>query len=607
MSRFWNTLSNIFSFGKKTKKIKSLEEALQVHKDENEKLSKEAKKYKQKNRALEEALQAQKDENENLTNEIKTQKQKIGILERKVKTAHSENENLMKEEEMQKQKIDILGKKVKTERHENKNLALEAEEHKRKIRNFDLISDALKAKPPENSFIREFASLIENDFKKGLCNVEHGSNNAENLRKLDDILKEMKLIASCPKLHSKSIGAIGGGFSSGKSSFINSFLVNSKVTLAEGIKPVTAIPSYVVSDQDSQVNGISFNGGRFPIALDMYEKISHEFMKSFDFNLKEIILYTTVFVPLDNRFFENLCLIDTPGYNPPGSGNTEHDFETARKSIENAEFLIWTVGLDTNGTIPQSDINFLNKLDDFGIKRERHLYIVANKAQMKTADARESILDKFEETLDDNDFQYDGISAYNSREKEQKKKQLSYRKMDLFEFIEKHNKPGRKYDQLKGMLGEVFKDYLSEANRDFDDCEKKRKEVNALILRALQSGHIDIYDNKASVELENGLNNLVHYFQPKVQKDERLKRIEDLRDKFLNCLNSFCEYVSKEHMTEEDNDLLANKEDNEKIIDDKKPVAKVAASKAKKPATDKDAGKKAASKTKPAASSIYNW
>jgi len=146
---------------------------------------------------------------------------------------------------------------------DKENSAKEIEENREKIRNFDLVSDALKAEPVENSFIKEFESLIDNDYSKGLCNNVPGVNDAENLKVMQQILEEMRLIANCPKLHSKDIGAVGGGFSSGKSSFINSFFVGSKVKLAEGIKPVTAIPSYVICDHDSAIHGISFREGFF--------------------------------------------------------------------------------------------------------------------------------------------------------------------------------------------------------------------------------------------------------------------------------------------------------------------------------------------------------
>ena len=444
-----------------------------------------------------------------------------------------------------KEQIRALKESLKSMENENKNLTIEAEELKYKVRNFNLVSEALKAESTENSFIKEFADLIEHDYKKDFCNQERGSNDAENLRELDYILQELKLIANCPDLHSKSIGAIGGGFSSGKSSLINSFFSGDELKLAVGIKPVTAIPSYVINgDSGSMVRGISFKGGNFPIELDVYKKISHDFMKSFDFDLKKIINYITVLTPMDNKYFNNLCLIDTPGYNPPDSGNTKKDSETARKYIENAQFLIWTVGLDANGTIPKSDLDFLKELD-FGNDPNRHLYIVANKAQLKPKEDVEDILDKFEETLDDNDFSYIGISAYNS----QKKEIHAYRKCDLFEFLEAHNKPSRKYPELKQKLYDVFKDYFIEANNDYDSKELKRKEVKKLILTALANGNINAYsDDDASVELESGLNDLLHYFQPKELKEARIKRISNLRDKFMDCLDRFCKDAGIEHI-----------------------------------------------------------
>jgi len=423
---------------------------------------------------------------------------------------------------------------------ETDELKKEADELKNKIQNFNLVKEALDAEPRENNFINEFASLIENNFKKDFCDNRWSSNGAENLRDLDNILKELRLIANCPELHSKSIGAIGGGFSSGKSSLINSFFTGKNVKLAVGTMPVTAIPSYVInSEKDSLVNGISFKGGKFPIALDVYAEISHEFMKFIGLDLNKIINYITVLNPMDSKYFNNLCLIDTPGYDPASSGSMKYDSNTARKYIENAEFLIWTVGLDTNGTIPKSDINFLMDLDVFGINPERHLYVVANKAQLKKQDDIEQILDKFEETLDENDLSYVGISAYNS----QKREIHSFRKCDLFEFLSEHNKPSKKYPELKKRLFDIFKDYFLEANNDYENKEKKRKEVKKLILNALASGNINAYsdDDDASVELESGLNDLVKYFQSKEELDKRINNITILRDKFLECLNNFCE------------------------------------------------------------------
>ena len=54
--------------------------------------------------------------------------------------------------------------------------------------------------------------------------------------------------------------------------------------------------------------------------------------------------------------------IDTPGYNPAGGGHTSHDLQVAKEFLEKASALLWVVSA-TNGTLPQSDIDFLQKLE----------------------------------------------------------------------------------------------------------------------------------------------------------------------------------------------------------------------------------------------------
>jgi GTPase SAR1 family protein len=465
-------------------------------------------------------------------------KESLAVVKNHCESLEQEKSAMEGEKEKARGEILKLENKLESSLAANTTLENEVEEKNVKIKNFDLVSDALKAETIEDGNIFEFENLIKKNFVD-LCDIESNLNDTKPLQKLEYIQKEMQLIANCPALHSKSLGAIGGGFSSGKSSFVNSFLTDSKVRLAEGINPVTAIPSYVICDNVSKINGISYKGGRFDISLDMYKAISHEFLKSFSFNLKEIILYATVLVPMEKEYFGNLCLIDTPGYNAPSSGTAEHDFETAREYIKDAEFLIWMVGLDTNGTIPKSDLDFLDKLD-FGKDAERPLYIVANKAELKTESDIEDILDAFEDCLDDQDLQYSGICAYSSKTQ----KIYASRKMDVKQFLETYNKPSQKYEELTTILHDVFSEYITEIHRDYNEKETKRKEVMSLLLKAFAGGSIGM--DESTSELEDGLNGLVKYFQSKEDLEKRLQRVKNLRESFVNCLNKFCEEMGVE-------------------------------------------------------------
>jgi hypothetical protein len=275
--------------------------------------------------------------------------------------------------EMEKKLIELIKytATVEEEAQKNKQSVVEMgeklSESQNHVKRFGLVSDALKAPPNTNSFVNEFDRLIKIDFKQ-FCDKESAINDVKEIERLEYINKEMHLIANHPQIHSKNMGAIGGGFSSGKSSFINSFITDSNIRLPIGIRPVTAIPSYIICNEKNELYGISYRGGKFEIAPEIYKSLSHEFLKSFSFNLREIILQTVVSCPMKKDYFENICLVDTPGYDSADENISKYDFETALLHIKDTNFLVWVIGLDKTGTIPESDLNFLNELSNLNDK-----------------------------------------------------------------------------------------------------------------------------------------------------------------------------------------------------------------------------------------------
>ena len=402
-----------------------------------------------------------------------------------------------------------------------------------KLRSFDLVGDALKAKPVENKYVQQFENLVWNDFKKFCDTYSHLKlNQMEDLSELDKILKEMKLISNCPELHGRNIGAIGGGFSSGKSSFINSFLSGSQIRLAEGIMPVTAIPSYVVCEKENfGIHGITDKGGRFQISNEMYKSISHKLLKNLNFDLKRLILYTTILCPMKSELFENLCLIDTPGYDPPSAGSTDSDFSVAKNYIKDARFLIWMIGLDANGTIPQSDLKFLQELP-FGQEDGYLLYIVANKAELKKEDDLDDILEDIQDHLDDVDIKCAGICAYSSKQK----KVYASIGQDITSFIKSQNIATRKYIQLIAPLLSVFERYKQAVKKDFSETKEKYAKVHSVLLNVIQNSSME---DDESEDIQSSLREIKSYFKPK-DLDSELQLLSDLEERFTNCINSFC-------------------------------------------------------------------
>ena len=267
-------------------------------------------------------------------------------------------------------------------------------EHDTISQKYKLVSDLLDVKPGENEKFEKFKKLFQKDFMDFANKESSLAEEAFAVQRLQRLEKHLEDIVAFPHTFTKKSIAIGGGFSSGKSEFINSFITQSGIKLPVGIKPVTAIPSFVISSSEVSIKGFSSNGATVDIEPEFYGQLSRNFIGTFNFTLKDIMPYMAVEVPLKEDLFENIYLIDTPGYNPGGEITIE-DRRTAIDFLKDRDALIWMIGLDATGTIPKSDLEFIRD-----IELSVPFYVVLNKADLKPTELK-NILDKVKETLED--------------------------------------------------------------------------------------------------------------------------------------------------------------------------------------------------------------
>ena len=84
------------------------------------------------------------------------------------------------------------------------------------------------------------------------------------------------------QLIGKNIVALGGGFSSGKSSFLNSIL--KQKVLPSSIDPSTSVPTYIVNDESEYVYGINIFNNEVQLDKSNLKSISHGFGEITDEN-----------------------------------------------------------------------------------------------------------------------------------------------------------------------------------------------------------------------------------------------------------------------------------------------------------------------------------
>lgn len=197
------------------------------------------------------------------------------------------------------------------------------------------------------------------------------------------------------RLIGKNIVALGGGFSSGKSSFLNSLL--DKKILPANINPSTSVPAYLVNDEDISVYGINTFNSRVDMELEDVQAISHGFGKVDDDDDEATLghILESIFISSPYQSFKNIALLDTPGYSKAESSDysAKTDEKIARAQLNSSNYILWFVQADA-GTITEEDIAFLNTLN-----KDIPKLIIVNKADKVLEDDLANIVEKIKDVL----------------------------------------------------------------------------------------------------------------------------------------------------------------------------------------------------------------
>ncbi|MCW4153677.1 dynamin family protein [Halomonas sp. 18H] len=409
--------------------------------------------------------------------DIATLEQHCDLLQENLERSGCEIERLDKE----------LRKATAARDRLDQDLVLLSSEHASLEAKHELISRLLGAQPQENTGLIQFGKLLRHDFM-GFANHESSlAEEASALLALQSVEKELELIAGFAGVHDKNVIAVAGGFSSGKSEFVNSFMQDPDFRLAVGLNPVTAIPAYVSGAKETCVQAYSKRGGTVRLSLNEFQALTHDFVRSFKFDLKTVMPYVSVGTRLGEDGFEHICFIDTPGYDPAATeGFTDGDRATALQYATQANAVFWLVGLDVNGTLPASDLEFLRELI---AASQIEVFVVANKADLRSDEDIEDILSELESILDLEDISVEGISAYSSV----RRQELSFRKKSLLEYLAKQNAVVEVQEQLIKQVENVFDQYREAIMIDMERSNRIRGGFRSMHLDILEAGEQKLF------------------------------------------------------------------------------------------------------------------
>ncbi len=409
---------------------------------------------------------------------------------------------------------------------------------------YDLIARILNAKM-ENEGLEEYQQILDNEFLKFASGVDSLKEKEIALLMLQEIQKELQLVASYPSLFQKTIVAVGGGFSAGKSTFLNN-LLGLKLKLPEHIDPTTAIPTYCLKGKKEVLMGFSQNGGMVELP---HLKFDHRFLESFGFNLKEIMPFMLLRAP--SVPFEFLCFIDTPGYNPGNQGYTGGDKEASKESLKHAKHILWLISCE-RGEIHKNDLEYLQELYEEG----KQVFIVLSRADRRAKSRLEEVAKQIRETLEDNGIEFLGIGAY-SATRYQEIKEFSEKSSvfnSLEEFLMKLNQRSEKQNEILGYLYEVHSMYEKAIKQDANQFKHYQSELHSVGLDLMQKGFDDFNDATF-----NKIHSLKKEFSEKEEsKRESLAQLNGVIDLFKESIDKVFDRVSaftwEKYKAEEDDE-----------------------------------------------------
>lgn len=170
---------------------------------------------------------------------------------------------------------------------------------------------------------------------------------------------------------------LAGGFSSGKSSFLNRLVKNANL-LPTGTQPISVVKTYLYCNAKNKkvtVEGVNLKNVLVELPTNVLQAIQH----ANNSNVHLASVLEKLLIQIKSSELDGLCFIDTPGYNNSISANVSNgktDKDTATEAFAEGDVLFWLIDID-KGTAISDDIEMLAQF------KGKPKIIIFNKADKK--------------------------------------------------------------------------------------------------------------------------------------------------------------------------------------------------------------------------------
>lgn len=324
---------------------------------------------------------------------------------------------------------------------------------------------------------------------------------------------------------------LAGGFSSGKSSFLNRLVKNANL-LPTGTQPISVVKTYLYCNAKNKkvtVEGVNLKNVLVELPTNVLQAIQHA--NSSNVHLASVL--EKLLIQIKSSELDGLCFIDTPGYNNSISANVSNgktDKDTATEAFAEGDVLFWLIDID-KGTAISDDIEMLAQF------KGKPKVIIFNKADKKGYQESKKIVEE----------------AYHLLPKYFDMNEI----IDILAFSSLDNKIlySRHHTGLPGLLSDIRKrshksSPLNRAKQNIHNlfqseiCEQEEKIMQISDRTRLLKGEKDTAYRKQNRH-QDGNSKLIDKFKDAISKHKKLvTAYEDVRDLFDNFWDAATAYAN---------------------------------------------------------------
>lgn len=341
-----------------------------------------------------------------LLKEIKNLKEELEDIEEELEDQKKSNRKIREEKSEIEEERDTIEKDKKSLYIEMIDLATKLQdvtkESKENNESLKFINDILNA---QNSSNKDFEKLDADTLKILNFIEDRIPNKYQNLSFIKSLAWEWRNAELKPWIKNKKKIAIVGEFSAGKTSIINRILSqdNPNVPLLPvSSKETTAIPTYISNSKDFNCQFLSPDNELRNVRKETFEMVTKSVLEKV--NILHLIKYFVIFY--NNRFLENLSILDTPGF----ASNSEGIIKRTTDVVREADAVFWVIDANT-GDINQTSINVMKEN-----LNEMPLYFIINKSDTKSSGELDQLDNKIKQTAIDNGIEYKAIIRFSNKE-----------------------------------------------------------------------------------------------------------------------------------------------------------------------------------------------